>query len=118
MTNCLKFFFSSYKPCAGNCKIKIAKESLSPVANKRTISTLKLQFVFHVPDHSCSLLSVNKLTKHLSCLVKFSASYCEFQDRSSGRMIDSARECEGRYLLEVLSFVDGQAHAFSSLFFS
>jgi len=49
--------FSSYSPCAGNLKIKIADGSLSPVAGKGSviIYPLTLQDVLHVPSLSYNL---------------------------------------------------------------
>lgn len=58
--------FSAYKPCAGNQKIKIADGSLSAIAGKGSIilsSTLTLHNVLHVPNLSCNLLSISKLTR-------------------------------------------------------
>ncbi|AET01340.1 hypothetical protein MTR_8g011380 [Medicago truncatula] len=50
--------FSSYSPCAGNLKIKIADGSLLVVAGKCSViisPLLTLQDVSHVPNLSCSL---------------------------------------------------------------
>jgi hypothetical protein len=54
--------FSSYKPCAGNSKIKIVDGSLSAVAGKSSIVLFPLliiiQDVLHVQNLSYNLLSV------------------------------------------------------------
>lgn len=75
--------FSSYSPYAGNKKIKIADESLSIVADMGSIvisPTLTLYKVLHVPNLSCNLLSISKITSDLKCRVNFFSSFCEFQD--------------------------------------
>ncbi|RVW35006.1 Retrovirus-related Pol polyprotein from transposon RE1 [Vitis vinifera] len=54
--------FSSYKPCAGNKKIKIADGSLSAIAGKGSVfisPSLTLHNVLHVPNLSCNLLSIS-----------------------------------------------------------
>ncbi|KZV49361.1 hypothetical protein F511_10901 [Dorcoceras hygrometricum] len=95
--------FSSYAPCAGNKKIRIADGSLSPIAGIGSITiskTLTLHDVLHVPNLSCNLLSVSKLTTDLKCCVLFSPHLCQFQDSASGMMIGSAREDGGLYYFE------------------
>ncbi|PON98873.1 LOW QUALITY PROTEIN: hypothetical protein TorRG33x02_054880 [Trema orientale] len=92
MTGC-NSHFSTYTPCSGNLKIKIADGSLSLVAGKGTIfisENIKLQSVLHVPKLTCNLISVSKLSKDLTCIAKFSSSQCEFQDLSSGK---TNRQC-------------------------
>ena len=64
MTGCFKMF-SSYSPCAGNKKAKLADGSLSAIARTRTIkltSLITLQDVLHDPNLSCNLLSISKFT--------------------------------------------------------
>ncbi|KAH9722152.1 retrovirus-related pol polyprotein from transposon RE1 [Citrus sinensis] len=95
--------FSAYKPCAGNQKIKIADGSLSAIAGKGSIifsSTLTLHNVLHVPNLSCNLLSISKLTLDLNCCANFFQNHCEFQDLTSGKMIGSARQSGGLYFFE------------------
>jgi hypothetical protein len=58
--------FSSYSPCAGNHKIKIADGSFSAIAGKGSVvlsPSLTLKDVLHVPNLSCSLMSVSKLAQ-------------------------------------------------------
>ena len=95
--------FSSYKPCAGNRKVKIADGSLSPIAGTGDVklsTSLTLSNVLHVPKLSCNLISISKLTQDLNCQAKFFHSHCEFQDTASGKMIGNARECGGLYILD------------------
>lgn len=95
--------FASYSPCAGNLKVKIADGSLSPVAGKGSIqisNLITLKNVLHVPNLSCNLLSISQLTKSSNCSANFFPSYCVFQDLSSGKTIDSAKECEGLYYFD------------------
>lgn len=96
-------FFSYYSPCAGNKKIKIADGSLSAIAGIGSIKispSLTISNVLHVPNLSCNLLSISKLTCDHNCVAKFSHSHCEFQQVGSGRTIGSAREDGRLYFLE------------------
>lgn len=102
MTDSSKIF-SSYKPCAGNKKIKIADGSLSAIAGKGSVfisPSLTLHNVLHVPNLSCNLLSISKITHDYQCQANFYPSYCEFQELTLGRMINNAREIGGLYFLE------------------
>lgn len=95
--------FTSYKPCSGNLKVKIADGSLSTVAGKGSVKisdSLTLESVLHVPNLFCNLLSVSQLTKQANCSAEFFSSHCIFQDRTSGRTIGSAKEHEGLYYFD------------------
>ena len=95
--------FSSYKPCAGNKKIKIADGSLSAIAGKGSVfisPSLTLHNVLHVPNLSCNLLSISKITQDHQCQANFYPSSCEFQELTSGRTIGNAREIGGLYFFE------------------
>jgi len=66
--------FSSYSPCAGNQKIKVADGSFSAVAGKGSVvlspvNTLKN--VLHVLNLSCNLMSVSKLAQDTNCQTNF-----------------------------------------------
>ena len=57
MTNA-HHLFSTYSPCAGNLKVKIAYGTLSSVASKGSIrisESITLNPVLHVPNLSCNL---------------------------------------------------------------
>ena len=102
MTNA-HHLFSTYSPCAGNLKVKIANGTLSPVAGKGSIrisESITLNPVLHVPNLSCNLLSISQLTKKSNCSAKFLSSHCVFQDLSSGKTIGSAKEREGLYYFD------------------
>ena len=102
MTNA-HHLFSTYSPCAGNLKVKIADGTLSPVAGKGSIrisESITLNLVLHVPNLSCNLLSISQLTKKSNCPTKFLPSHCIFQDLSSGKTIGSAKEREGLYYFD------------------
>ena len=95
--------FSSDSSCAGNKKIKIVDGSLSIIAGMGSIvisPTLTLHKVHHVPNLSCNLLSISKITSDLKCRVNFFSSFCEFQELTTGRMIRCARESGGLYFFE------------------
>ncbi|XP_073227024.1 uncharacterized protein [Cicer arietinum] len=104
--------FSSYSPCAGNHKIKIADGSLSAIAGKGSVilsPKLTLKDVLHVPNLSCNLLSITKLTKDINCQANFFHSHCTFKDLSTGKMIGNAKESGGLYYLDNgLDFKDQQ----------
>ena len=58
--------FSTYSPCVGNLKVKIADGTLSPVVGKGSVhisESITLNPVLHVPHLSCNLLSISQLTK-------------------------------------------------------
>ncbi|KAA0033038.1 Cysteine-rich RLK (RECEPTOR-like protein kinase) 8 [Cucumis melo var. makuwa] len=98
--------FISYAPCAGNEKIRIADESLAPIAGKGQIvpfDDFALQNVLHVPKLSYNLLSISKITRELHCKAIFLPESVYFQDMSSGRTIDTARHNRGLYILDETS---------------
>ena len=61
---------------------------------------LILEFVHHVPNLSCNLISVGKLTKDLKCVVNFSPNGCIFQDMLLGKRIGSGKEVDGLLILQ------------------
>ena len=95
--------FSSYSPCAGNQKIKIADGSFSTVAGIGSVvlsPLLTLKNVLHVPNLSCNLMSVSTLIEDKNCQINFFRSHCVFQDLNSGKMIGSAKKSGGLYYLD------------------
>ena len=73
--------FSSYIPCAGNYKVRIADGSFSPVAGKGSIQisdSITLESVLHVPKLDYSVLLIGKLTRDFHCVTKFFPHLCEF----------------------------------------
>ena len=62
--------FSTYSPCVGNLKVKIAEGTLSLVVGKRSIcisESITLNPILPVPNLSCNLLSISQLTKQSNC---------------------------------------------------
>ena len=55
--------------------------------------------VIYVPDCPFNLISINKLTHDLNCLITFSDNSVTLQDRSTERMIDIGREFQGLFHL-------------------
>ena len=111
MTGCANLF-STYTSSLRNFKVKIADGSLSTVASMGTIEigpNLILRSVLHVPNLTCNLLSISKLTQDLNCVAKFSHSTCTFQDLTMERTIGNAREHGGLYYLEKEDFINKQA---------
>ena len=75
--------FSSYSPCVGNQKIKIADGSLSAIVEKGSIvisPSITLHNVLHIPNSSCNLLFVSEITHDLKCRAHFSHSSYVFYD--------------------------------------
>ena len=86
--------FSTYKPSAGNKKVKIANGSFSAIAGNGNIipsPSLPLNKVLHVPNLSCNIFSISKITKDLKCRAIFESSHCVFQDLESS---------DGLYILD------------------
>jgi len=66
--------FSTYSPCPSNKKISTTDGSLITVAGQGNVQispTIILQNVLCIPKLSASLISIQKLTKDLSCNVVF-----------------------------------------------
>ena len=75
--------FNTYSPCSGNKKVCIADGSLSSIARTGSVKisdTITLNSVLHVPNLSCNLLSVSKLSLDSNCSVVFSPTLCKFQE--------------------------------------
>lgn len=88
-------FFSSYKLCGGNFKIKVVDGSLSVVPGKGYIilsSLITIQDVLHVLNLTCNLLSVDKLTQNKNTQAHFFDTHCVLQELISGKMIGTVRK--------------------------
>ncbi|KAK8278350.1 hypothetical protein V6Z12_D09G037000, partial [Gossypium hirsutum] len=74
--------FHTYTPCHNKSRIRIADGSYSPVVGIREVQmteSFSLDKVLHVPNLSCNLLSISKLTKDEKVLAEFSAIGCVIQ---------------------------------------
>jgi hypothetical protein len=79
--------FSSYNPCSGRDKVRIADDSLSPVSGKGSISvtpSITLSSVLHVPDLAANLLSIACITLKLNYRVIFLLLLLLFSGPSHG----------------------------------
>lgn len=59
------YMFTTYFPCSGNHKVKIADGTLSSIAGKGSIvisSSITLHNVLHVPNLKRNPLSIGKIT--------------------------------------------------------
>ncbi|KAK2354846.1 putative mitochondrial protein [Trifolium repens] len=95
--------FSTYSPCPSNKKISTADGTLLTVAGQGDVQispSIILRNVLHIPKLSTSLISIQKLTKNLSCNAIFNDNACVFQDKHSGRTIGNAREWNDLYYLD------------------
>ena len=98
--------FKNYNPCPSSRKIAIADGSLISVAGIGDVQispTLILRNVLHVPKVSTNLVSIQKLTQDLGCIVSFFLTYCVFQDQDLGKRIGLAKEQNRLYYLEIPS---------------
>ncbi|KAK8270831.1 hypothetical protein V6Z12_D11G223000 [Gossypium hirsutum] len=92
--------FHTYTPCHNKSRIRIADGSYSPVVGIGEVQMAKsfsLDKVLHVPNLSCNLLSISKLTTDEKVLAEFSAIGCVIQEQKSGRMIGTAK-VDGLYI--------------------
>ena len=62
-----------------------------------------LTFVLYVLDSLFNLISINKLTRDLNCLITFSDNSVTLQDQSTGRTIGIRREFQGLFHLSLPS---------------
>lgn len=95
--------FSTYYPSPSNKKISTADGTLVTVTGIGDIQitpSIVLKNVFHVLKLSTNLVSIQKLTKDLSCIVIFHNHHCVFQDKDLGRTIRHVREGNDLYYLE------------------
>ena len=63
------------------------------------LPSIPLTYVLYVIDSPFNLISINKLTRDLNCLVTFYANSITWQDLSIGRTIDIGREFQGLFHL-------------------
>ena len=63
------------------------------------LPSVPLTYVLYVPDCPFNLISINKLTCDLNCLITFSNNSITLQDRSTGRTIGIGREFQGLFYL-------------------
>ena len=60
---------------------------------------IPLTFVLYVPNCPFNLISINKLTCDLNCLITFSDNFVTLQDQSTGRTIGIGHESKGLFHL-------------------
>ena len=63
------------------------------------LPSVPLTSVLYVPDYPFNLISINKLTRDLNCLITFSDNSITLQDQSTGRTIGIGREFQGLFHL-------------------
>lgn len=68
--------------------------------NVKLTAKLILRDVFYVPCLSFNLVSISKITHDNHCLAVFSSSHCFFQETRMLKMIGSARQCKGLYIIQ------------------
>jgi hypothetical protein len=73
--------FTSYMPCSGKDKVRVADGSMAPIMGRGSIyctKSLSLSPVLHVPKFPVNLLSVSSITKSLNCGGWFEPTRCVF----------------------------------------
>ncbi|KAK2377577.1 putative mitochondrial protein [Trifolium repens] len=73
------------------------------IGTVQILPSLSVDSVLYVPGCPFNLLSVNRLTRSLDCIVTFTNSNVTLQDRSSGRTIGVGCESQGLYYLSLTS---------------
>ena len=84
------FLFSTYTPCVGNKKIKVANGSFSAIARKGTTKisfSLVLHNVLHVPNQACNLISISKLSSPRIVVLYLTPLCVNFKTWSRGRLL-------------------------------
>jgi transposase InsO family protein len=95
--------FTSYIPCSGKDKVRVADGSTVPITGRgsvRCTKTLSLSPVLHVPNFPVNLLSVSSITKSLNCRGWFDPSHCAFQELGTGRILGTGTVHNGLYYLD------------------
>jgi hypothetical protein len=95
--------FTSYTPCSGKDKVRVADGSTSPIVGHGTIQctkTLSLSPVLHVPNFPVNLLSFSSISKSLNCGGWFEPTYCAFQELGTGRLLGTGTVHDGLYYLD------------------
>ena len=95
--------FTSYTPCSGKDKVRVADGSMAPITgcgSVRCTKTLSLSPVLHVPKFPVNLLSVSSITQFLNCRCWFDPTCCAFQELGTGRQLGTGTEHEGLYYLD------------------
>ncbi|KAG8488956.1 hypothetical protein CXB51_016958 [Gossypium anomalum] len=96
--------FHTYLPCHDHSRIRIAG-----MGTVRLTENFSLDKVLYVPNLSCNLLSISKLTKDEKVLAEFSAFGCVVQEQESGKMIGTAKVDDGLYVWNKKSSQEGMA---------
>jgi len=83
-------YFSSYIALSSNQHIAVANGSNTPITGCGNIHlqpSFPLKNVLHVPKLSNNLLSIQKVTQDLNCVVVFFHSHCVFRILLRGRLL-------------------------------
>ncbi|KAK2437071.1 putative mitochondrial protein [Trifolium repens] len=73
------------------------------IGTVQILPSLSVDSVLYIPGCPFNLLSVNRLTRSLDCIVTFTNSNVTLQDRCSGRTIGVGCESQGLYYLSLTS---------------
>ncbi|KAF7821409.1 Retrovirus-related Pol polyprotein from transposon TNT 1-94 [Senna tora] len=97
--NPIEFLQKLFVKIADGTMIKV-----SAIGSVKVSANLTLLNVLHVPSLTSNLLSVSKLTRDNHYAANFKSHGCSFHDLASGKMIGSAEEFNGLYLLRPTIF--------------
>ncbi|OMO65653.1 hypothetical protein CCACVL1_21443 [Corchorus capsularis] len=78
--------------------------SILGIGKAKLSSTFQIIDVFYIPEFTCDLLSVSKLTKQLNCAAIFLPTFCVLQDLTSKKLIGLGEMRDG--ILHQMSCVD------------
>jgi hypothetical protein len=95
--------FKIYKPMSGRDKVQTTDGSLCLIVRVGDItctSDLHLSSVFHVPNFTNNLLSVNQLIYVLNCVIFFSPTHVVLQELKTKRLIGIGQRSEDLYRLK------------------
>ena len=107
----------------GSKKSKLLMALYLPLLEKGVFLSQKLSLdsTLHIPQLSCSLISISKITKYHNHVANFFPSYCEFQDLYTRKLIGVSKEIDGLYYFKNKLRSSGnltQTHLSSSSFSS
>nr|KYP44460.1 hypothetical protein KK1_034036 [Cajanus cajan] len=95
--------FASYSKTNTKQFITVANGNNVSIIGSNSIQlehSIFLHNVLHVTKLANNLISIQKLTMNLNCLVTFFHSYCSFQELATGKTILIAKKQGGLYFLK------------------
>nr|GMC62960.1 Integrase, catalytic core [Ipomoea batatas] len=79
------------------------KVVVKSIGSTKLPNGVQINRVFSIPDFTCNLVSVGRLTKDCNCTLTFFSDFCIMQDLPSRKLIGVGRMRDGLYYLEPTS---------------